>query len=83
MRGRLVYMPFQAEPVVLNRRERRELEEISGSQALPAGFVVRAKILLLSSGRLVARGDRRQARHLHADGLALEEAFPQSRARRA
>ena len=42
-------MPFQAEPVALNQRERRELEEISGSQSLPAGFVVRAKILLLFS----------------------------------
>jgi transposase len=42
-------MPFQAKPVVLNERERRELEAISGSQSLPAGFVVRAKILLLSS----------------------------------
>ena len=42
-------MPFRAEPVSLNKRERRELEEISASQSLPVGFVVRAKILLLSS----------------------------------
>ena len=40
-------MPFQAEPVVLNQRERRELEDISSSQSLPAGFVLRAKIVLL------------------------------------
>jgi transposase len=42
-------MPFRTEPVVLKERERRELEQISASQSLPAGFVVRAKILLLSS----------------------------------
>ena len=40
-------MPFRSEPVVLKERERRELEQISASQSLPAGFVVRAKILLL------------------------------------
>ncbi len=33
----------------MKERERRELEQISASQSLPAGFVVRAKILLLSS----------------------------------
>ena len=42
-------MPFRAEPVMLNKRERQELEEIGRSRSLPAGFVVRAKILLLSS----------------------------------
>lgn len=35
--------------MILKKRERRELEQISASQSLPAGFVVRAKILLLSS----------------------------------
>lgn len=40
-------MPFQAEPVVLSAQQREELEAIGGSQSLPAGFVLRAKILLL------------------------------------
>lgn len=40
-------MPFQAKPLVLNEDQRSELEEISGSQSLPAGFVLRAKIVLL------------------------------------
>lgn len=40
-------MPFQARPLVLSEGQRSELEEISGSQSLPAGFVLRAKILLL------------------------------------
>lgn len=40
-------MPFQAKPLVLNEDQRSELEDISGSQSLPAGFVLRAKIVLL------------------------------------
>lgn len=40
-------MPFQAEPLVLTARQRTEIEEIARSQSLPAGFVLRAKILLL------------------------------------
>ena len=40
-------MPFQAKPLVLDDEQRSELEEIAGSQSLPAGFVVRAKIVLL------------------------------------
>lgn len=42
-------MPFQAEPVELSYEQRDELEEISRSQSLPAGFVLRAKIVLLLS----------------------------------
>ena len=42
-------MPFQAEPVVLDEQQRWQLEEISRSQSLPAGFVLRAKIVLLLS----------------------------------
>ena len=40
-------MPFQAKPLVLDQEQRSELEDISGSQSLPAGFVLRAKIVLL------------------------------------
>lgn len=40
-------MPFQATPVVLSDEQRSELEEIAGSQSLLAGFVRRAKMILL------------------------------------
>jgi transposase len=40
-------MPFQTKPLVLDEGQRSELEDISGSQSLPAGFVLRAKIVLL------------------------------------
>ena len=42
-------MPFQSEPVVLEERVRSQLETIGRSQSLPAGFVIRAKIVLLSA----------------------------------
>ena len=40
-------MPFEGESIHLNKEQRGELEEIARSQSLPAGFVLRAKILLL------------------------------------
>lgn len=40
-------MPFEAKPILLDDEQRAELEEISASQSLPAGFVLRAKIVLL------------------------------------
>lgn len=40
-------MPFQSEPLVLTPVQRTEIEQIARSQSLPAGFVLRAKILLL------------------------------------
>ena len=40
-------MPFEGEPLVLRLAQKVELEEIGRSQSLPAGFVLRAKILLL------------------------------------
>ena len=40
-------MPFEAKPIFLDNEQRLELEEISASQSLPAGFVLRAKIVLL------------------------------------
>jgi transposase len=40
-------MPFEGESIALNQEQRGELEEIARSQSLPAGFVLRAKILLL------------------------------------
>lgn len=39
-------MPFEGERVILNKRQREELERIARSGSLPAGFVLRAKILL-------------------------------------
>ena len=40
-------MPFDAEPIVPTPTQRVDLEEIARSQSLPAGFVLRAKIILL------------------------------------
>jgi len=40
-------MPFEGDVVVLDKQERGELQEIARSGSLPAGFVLRAKILLL------------------------------------
>ena len=40
-------MPFEGEAVELRPGQRGELNEIARSQSLPAGFVLRAKILLL------------------------------------
>src|SRR5271156_3854423 len=40
-------MPFEGEDIHLPDSARAELEEIARSQALPAGFVLRAKIVLL------------------------------------
>ena len=40
-------MPFQSEPFVMSQQQRADLEEIARSQSLPAGFVLRAKIVLL------------------------------------
>ncbi len=45
-------MPFEGESVVLTRKQRFDLEEISRSQSLPAGFVLRAKIVLALAGGL-------------------------------
>ena len=40
-------MPFEGDPVLLKKREQRDLNDIARSQSLPAGFVLRAKIVLL------------------------------------
>jgi transposase len=40
-------MPFESAPIRLKSAQRSELEEIARSQSLPAGFVTRAKIVLL------------------------------------
>jgi len=40
-------MPFQSDPIELSRQQQADLEEIARSQSLPAGFVLRAKIVLL------------------------------------
>jgi transposase len=44
-------MPFGAEPLVLTEQERQELQQMTQSRSLPAGDVMRARmILLLSDG---------------------------------
>ena len=40
-------MPFEGDAIELSAGQRSELSEIARSQSLPAGFVLRAKILLL------------------------------------
>jgi len=40
-------MPFEGETIQLSEEQRTDLEEIGRSQSLPAGFVLRAKIILL------------------------------------
>ena len=40
-------MPFGAEPLVLNEDERRELQQMTQSRTLPAGDVMRSRMVLL------------------------------------
>jgi transposase len=40
-------MPFRADPLVLTAQDRRDLTEISQSRALPAGYVFRARLILM------------------------------------
>ena len=73
-------MPFQSDPIELSRQQQADLEEMARSQSLPAGFVLRAKIVLL-----LADGWSYQAvaRKLdNADGWEMEETLPRTRTRR-
>jgi hypothetical protein len=40
-------MPFGAEPLMLSEEERRELQQMTQSRMLPAGDVLRARMILL------------------------------------
>ena len=40
-------MPFTAEPLQLSEQQRADLNEIAQSRSLPAGFVFRAKLILM------------------------------------
>jgi DNA-directed RNA polymerase specialized sigma24 family protein len=52
MVDRLYEMPFHAEPLTLSEDEQQELERMSLSRSLPAGDVLRARlILMLAEGR--------------------------------
>jgi hypothetical protein len=42
-----VDVPFIAEPIQLSEQERTDLNEIAQSRSLPAGFVLRAKVILM------------------------------------
>ena len=44
---RLFYVPFIAEPIQLSEQQRTDLNEIAQSRSLPAGFVFRAKLILM------------------------------------
>ena len=44
---RLFYVPFTAEPLLLSEQQRCDLNEIAQSRSLPAGFVFRAKLILM------------------------------------
>ena len=44
-------MPFEADPIRLTKQQRMDLNEIARSLSLPAGFVLRAKIILLLANR--------------------------------
>ena len=48
-------MPFEGQPIHLTDAQRDDLEEIARSSALPAGFVQRAKIVLLLADGVSAR----------------------------
>ncbi len=48
-------MPFEGQPIHLTDAQRDDLEEIARSNALPAGFVQRAKIVLLLADAVSAR----------------------------
>lgn len=45
-------MPFEGESIELSSKQRSDLDEIARSQSLPAGFVLRAKIVLLLAAGL-------------------------------
>jgi hypothetical protein len=40
-------MPFDAEPLILTEAERRELQQMKQSRMLPAGDVMRSRMILL------------------------------------
>jgi hypothetical protein len=40
-------MPFGVEPLVLTEQERQELQQMTQSRSLPAGDVMRARMILL------------------------------------
>ena len=48
-------MPFEGQPIHLTDTQRDDLEEIARSNALPAGFVQRAKIVVLLADGVSAR----------------------------
>jgi len=43
-------MPFGAEPLVLTEQEREELQQMTQSRTLPAGDVMRSRMILLLAG---------------------------------
>ena len=45
--SRLFYVPFTGEPLQLSEQQRIDLIEIAQSRSLPAGFVFRAKLIVM------------------------------------
>ena len=48
-------MAFDADPIELTEEERRELEQMTQSRMLPAGDVMRARMILMLSDRVPYR----------------------------
>jgi hypothetical protein len=69
-------MPFLAEPLSLTEDEQQELGRMSQSRSLPAGDVLRARlILMLAEGRSLHR-DSGETEHHSSDHFEMEKAFP-------
>ena len=49
------YMPFEGQPIHLTDAQRNDRDKITGSRALPAEFVQRAKVVLLLADGVSAR----------------------------
>lgn len=75
-------MPFEGEDIQLSASARGELEEIARSQALPAGFVLRAKIVLLLAEGLSYEVIQSKLDTHGPDDFAMEEAVFDERTRR-
>src|SRR5437763_209428 len=52
-------MPFSAAAIVVSEEERQELQQIVSSRSLPAGNVMRARMMLLLSEGVPYRRSRR------------------------
>ena len=56
-------MPFGAEPLVLTEEERQELQQMTQSRTLPAGDVMRSRMVLLLADGVAYQKIQRVAEH--------------------